>query len=144
MLNFETTTNISEELLKKLSEEKLTRVLMKSMFKMEELAVHFAPVDTSELVQKITLFPQILAKVYILSSKAKQSEAMEYGTRPFYAPIEPLKKWAGRKLGDESIGYAIQKKIAKVGITAQPFMRPSLFQVKTFWLPKFAAEEADK
>ena len=43
-------------------------VLMKSMFKMEELAVQNAPVDRGELRQRITLFPQILAERYELYS----------------------------------------------------------------------------
>ena len=33
-----------------------------------------------------------------------------------YPPIAPLKKWAKIKLGDESIGYAVQRSIYKKGI----------------------------
>lgn len=124
--------------------EKSKRILMKSMFKMEELAVQNAPSNEGELVEKITLFPQILSDNYTLVSGAKHSEAMEYGTRPFYAPIKPLKKWAAKKLGDENIAYAVQKKIAKEGITAQPFMRPALFQVEAFWVKKFAEQERNR
>jgi len=60
----------------------LRRVLMKSMFKMEELAIQKAPVDQGELRQKITLFPQILANKYVLSANAAHSEFLEFGTRP--------------------------------------------------------------
>ena len=38
-----------------------------------------------------------------------------YGTRPHWAPIEPLKEWARVKLGDEGAAYAIQKSIARYG-----------------------------
>ena len=37
------------------------------------------------------------------------------GTRPHWAPIGPLKKWAAKKLGDERAGYAIQRSIAAHG-----------------------------
>jgi len=121
--------------------DKMKRVLMKSMFKMEELAIKNAPVDRGFLRQNITLFPNILSDEYVLTSKAPYSEALEYGTRPFYAPIEPLKGWASRKLGDENIAWAVRAKIAKEGITAQPFMRPSLTEVESFWVGKFFLEE---
>ena len=42
---------------KKLTNDKLRKVLMKSMFKMEELAINNAPHDQGELRQKITLYP---------------------------------------------------------------------------------------
>jgi len=126
---------------KLLIKDKTKRVLMKSMFKMEELAVQKAPVDRGNLKGKITVFPQILANQYVLVSKAPYSAAMEFGTRPFYAPIEPLKGWARRKLGDESAAYAVRAKIAKEGITAQPFMRPAFYEVVNYWFPSFAKKE---
>jgi hypothetical protein len=113
------------------------KVLMMSMFKMEELAIKNAPFDVGDLRQKITVFPEILANHYVLTSHAEYSAALEYGTRPFYAPIEPLKKWAARKIGDESVAYAVRAKIAKEGITAHPFMRPAYYEVLNFWYPKF-------
>lgn len=40
---------------------------------------------------------------------------IRYGTRPHWAPIAPLKRWAMWKLGDERAGYAVQRSIAKFG-----------------------------
>jgi len=37
------------------------------------------------------------------------------GTKPHWAPIGPLKRWAAAKLGDERLGYAVQRSIAKYG-----------------------------
>ena len=37
------------------------------------------------------------------------------GTRPHWAPIGPLKRWAAVKLGDENAAYAVQRSIAKRG-----------------------------
>lgn len=129
--------NIDKEKLK----DHYKRILMKSMFKMEELAVDYAPFDQGYLRENITVFPQILSSNYVLNSNASYSAAMEYGSRPFYAPIKPLKEWARRKIGDENIGYAVQAKIAKSGIRAQPYMRPSLSIVKTYWMPLYMKEE---
>lgn len=123
------------------TKKRYQRILMKSMFKMEEIAIFNAPIDRGSLRQEISLFPQILADKYILESRAPYSAAMEYGTRPFYAPIKPLAEWAKRKLGDPDLGYAVQAKIAKFGITAQPFMRPALYEVKSYWLPAYGNEE---
>ena len=144
MLKLSVKSTADENFYKEFSEESMKRILMKSMFKMEDLAVGNAAVDQGELRSNITLFPQILSGEYTLVSKAAHSEALEYGTRPFYAPVKPLKEWAARKLGDPNIGYAIQAKIAKEGITAQPFMRPALWQVKNYWLNYYAAVEAKR
>jgi hypothetical protein len=37
------------------------------------------------------------------------------GTRPHWAPIGPLKRWAAVKLGDEKAAYPVQRSIAKYG-----------------------------
>ena len=139
MLSLELDYDLSEA--KPFVKKKLQHVLLKSMFKMEELAIDNAAFDQGELREKISLFPEILANKYILTSKAKHSEAMEYGTKPYWMPIDPLKEWARRKLGDEKAAYAIQKSIAKKGIRAQPFMRPALFGVKYYWLPLYYKQE---
>ena len=55
---------------------------------------------------------------------APYAEFVERGTGPHYPPIEPLKKWARRVLGDEGAAYAVQQKIGKHGTKPQPFIRP--------------------
>lgn len=127
-----------------LTKQKTKTILMKCMFKMEELAVNNAPVHQGFLKQNINLFPQVLNDKYELKSNALYSEAVEYGTRPFYAPIQPLKDWARLKLGDESIGYAVQKKIAREGIKASPFMRPAYYDVLFFWKDYFIKQELNQ
>ena len=140
MIKFSIKIKMDKDAEKNLS-EKFKRVLMKSMFKMEELAVGYAPVDTNDLWQHITVFPEILANEYVLKSSMPYSEAMEYGSKPFYAPIEPLKDWARRKLGDEGAAYAVRASIAKKGIRAHPFMRPAFYEVVNFWVDQFKNEE---
>ena len=139
MIKFKVKVSGTEEG-KKQTIDKSKLVLMKCMFKMEELAIDYAPFDTGYLKANITVFPQILSGHYVLNSAAPYSACMEYGSRPFYAPIQPLKDWARRKIGDENIGYAVQAKIAKYGIKASPFMRPSCQQVQDYWLKIYLKE----
>ena len=40
---------------------------------------------------------------------------LEHGSRPHWAPISPLKRWARVKLGNERLAYAVQWAIARKG-----------------------------
>jgi hypothetical protein len=135
---------------KGMAKDKLRNVLMKSMFKMEELAIMKAPVDIGTLKANISLFPQILANKYFLVSKMPYSVDLEFGNSPRLVKFDVIKKWVKRKkirTTEEDINafaVYVQKKIAKEGVNMHPFMRPSLFQVKEIWLPQFAKEERAK
>ena len=139
MLTLKATYEVKEEQVL----ERLKLILKKSMFKMEELAVKNAPFDQGELRNKISVEPKGLSDRYVLTSKANHSEDMEYGSEPFYADIDDLIGWARRKGKDEGFAYAVQEKIAKVGVRAQPFLRPAFSQVKDYWLPLFMRETFD-
>jgi hypothetical protein len=58
---------------------------------------------------------------------------MEYGTDPYWAPIQPLIEWAERVAGDPGLGYYVQWKIAQEGIDAQPYLRPGA-EIQEEWL----------
>ena len=119
---------------------KAKKVLWLSMHKMEELAKLRVPVDTGLLRRSINLQPRAEgSKEYILADGVEYGEYIEYGTSPHYPPIAPLKKWSKRVLGDESLAYAVAKKIAIKGTSAQPFFRPALLEVKTIWVKKYWA-----
>ena len=114
------------------------RVLYRAMVKMESLAIEKVPVDTGLLKTSINLFPKSEGHTwYELSDGVDYGIHVEYGTRPHWAPIQPLKEWSKRVLGDESAGYAVQHKIAVKGVEAQPFFRPAFDEVKEIWLNTF-------
>lgn len=46
---------------------------------------------------------------------ARHAPFVRFGTRPHWAPIAPLKRWAAWKLGDARLGYAVQAAIARRG-----------------------------
>ncbi len=107
------------------------KVLWLAMNKMQNLAKEKAPSDTGELRRRINLQPRSEgAKEYNLNDGVDYGVHVEFGTSPHYPPIEPLKKWSRRVLGDESAAYAVQKAISKRGTPAQPFFRPALLEVK--------------
>lgn len=82
-----------------------------------------APVDRGTLLQS-GYTPTWDGETLHWGYRANHAMPMEYGTDPYWAPIQPLLEWADRVLGERSAGYAIQKKIAKHGIDAQPYARP--------------------
>jgi len=55
---------------------------------------------------------QMEARVY---PTAKHRMFVRMGTRPHWAPIGPLKRWAAAKLGDENLAYPVQWSIARYG-----------------------------
>jgi len=77
--------------------------------------------------------PELRGDDVVYGYEAPYAEPMEFGTAPFTPPLRPLKEWAGRVLGDESLGYPVQQKIAQEGIDAQPFLRPSAEEANA-WL----------
>lgn len=62
---------------------------------------------------------------------APQSEWVEYGTPPHMPPVDPLIKWAKRKLrkkGKDAVrmAWAIAYKIKREGMLPHPFIRPAV------------------
>jgi hypothetical protein len=55
---------------------------------------------------------------------------VEEDTRPHWAPIRPLKRWARRKLGNERLAYAIQWQIARRGTKGKHMFRDAHLQTR--------------
>jgi hypothetical protein len=58
---------------------------------------------------------KVEVEVYAGGPAARYALFVHEGTLPHWAPIEPLKRWAKKVLGDENAAYAVQKKIAEHG-----------------------------
>ncbi len=50
---------------------------------------------------------------------------VEFGSRPHMPPIDAIKLWCLRVLGDESAAWPIAMKIKEEGTPAQPFLFPA-------------------
>lgn len=70
----------------------------------------------------------------VFGYRAGHAAPMEYGTDPFYPPVQPLLEWSKRVTGDTGLGWYVAKhKIPEEGIDAQPYMSPAADAVKE-WL----------
>ena len=134
--------NIQSEVKKEQTIEHLKMVLFRSMIKMHELAIINCPVDTSRLRNSIILKPTTPGyKKYVLADGVTYGIDVEFGTSPHYLSPENLKGWSRRVLKNEGAAFAVAAAIAKRGTEAQPFMRPSLDQVKNIWIKRYMEQE---
>jgi hypothetical protein len=60
---------------------------------------------------------------------------VEFGTRPHFPPLEPIREWCRRHSIPEEAAYAIALKISRTGQPARPFLFPAYEQER----PKFEA-----
>jgi len=58
-------------------------------------------------------------------SMAEQGKWIEFGTPPHMPPVDALKGWARRKLGDEDLAWALAYAIKRRGTRPYPFIRPT-------------------
>ena len=56
-------------------------------------------------------------------SMAEHGKYIEFGTPPHMPPVEELKEWARRKLGDEKLAWAVAYAIKRRGTRPYPFIR---------------------
>ena len=125
--------NISKKIEKAEILEKIKLTLFDCMVKMHELAVINCPVDTGALVNSIKLFPSVPgATTYELADGVTYGVDLEYGTDPHVIKVKNKKVLANKKKG-----LIFGKIVNHPGTTAQPFMRPALFQVKEIWVKRF-------
>ncbi len=70
---------------------------------------------------------QQVGLVGVVGTKVHYAAAVEYGRRPGKRPpTRELKRWAKRKLGDESLAYVVARKIGREGTRPQPYLEPAL------------------
>jgi hypothetical protein len=81
--------------------------------------------DTGDLHDSIQVqvSPKGLA-VHVIST-AKHAPFIEFGTRPHFPPLEPIREWCRSRGIDESAAFPIAKKIAEHGTPERPFLYPA-------------------
>jgi hypothetical protein len=84
-------------------------------------AVENAPEDRGKLRQT-SFAPERRGKTVVWGFTQPYAEAMEFGTDPFYPPLQPLLEWSRRVTGDEGLGYYVaREKIPNEGIDGNAF-----------------------
>jgi len=96
-----------------------------------------APVSSGQLRQSFRIMGKSGDSSYIIGSPLKYASVVNFGRQPHpgnkgkWPPIEPLKKWVRRKLGeDESMAYAVRNKIGKEGTEGDPFAERAIRNVE--------------
>lgn len=93
-----------------------------------------APVDRGILRTSITSSvqfgpggdPLVVGRVGTNRTSEQYAASVEYGARPHWVPIKPLKGWARRVLGDEKAAYAVRWAIARRGTRPTYFFRDAV------------------
>lgn len=52
----------------------------------------------------------------------EHAEYVQFGTRPHRAPFDPIKRWARKKLGDESAWWPVWLSIERTGTDPQDYL----------------------
>lgn len=82
--------------------------------------------DTGALQSSINFDITQEGDVWTISlNMAEQGKYLEYGTPPHMPPVDALKGWAKRKLGDEKLAWAVAYSIKRRGTRPFPFIRPT-------------------
>lgn len=64
----------------------------------------------------------------IVEANANYASYVEFPTKPHFPPVDALKDWAQKFLGDERLAFVVARAISRRGTYAQPFMGPALLQ----------------
>lgn len=94
----------------------------------------YPPQDTGDLTRSIKTTKKENGATVM--ADAPHAPFMEYGTRPHFPPLAPIKQWVWRKFDvateeeAEEIALAICRKIAHHGIAPRWFMKRALEQFK--------------
>ena len=92
-------------------------------------AAENAPVDTGQLRSSLEgAVEQIGETVFriVVGSNLDQAGPMEFGTEAgHFPPVDELRDWARRVLGDESAAYPVARSIAETGLEARRYLRDS-------------------
>ena len=90
--------------------------------------INTCPVDTGGLKLSIDVVDNVTSgKPKLIITMNRYGEYVEFGRPPGkMPPVDELKKWCKRKLGDESLAFAVAQHIKKNGTRPHPFIRPMI------------------
>lgn len=128
--------NLSDDIFSNVKRE-IDIELEKGARRIEKDAAKGAPVNLGDLrnsieSRKVSGFGSKI--IWEVRVNAPQGLWIEFGTKPHWAPIEPLLDWVlDKKLAKDEgeawlIADAVQAKIAKYGTSPQPFFRPAFYK----------------
>jgi len=89
--------------------------------------------DTGSLLRSIRVEEN--ADGFVVVIDMPYADVIEFGAPPHSVPIEPLIRWAKRKLkksdkGAENFAWAVKNTIARFGQNPHPYVRPAVEVIK--------------
>jgi hypothetical protein len=102
--------------------------MVETMEKAAEIARELCPVAFGELRDSI-----VVEKLYVRQGQVfgrwgayiYYALYVEKGTGPHMPPVDALRPWAGKVLGDPELAWPVAINISKYGTQAQPFLEPA-------------------
>ncbi len=64
----------------------------------------------------------------VVEANAEYASFVEWGTRPHFPPVDALKDWAAKFLGDPRLAFLIARAISRRGTVPRNFMGQALLQ----------------
>jgi len=81
--------------------------------------------DTGALYDSIGVSISPKGLSVAVGSTSKYAPFVEFGTRPHFPPLDPIRKWCASRGLPESAAFPIAKKISERGTPARPFLYPA-------------------
>lgn len=81
--------------------------------------------DTGRLKSSGTTDSLNAGLTQVVRFKSNYAAHVEFGTRPHFPPLKPIKRWAKRKLGNGGAAFPVARKIAREGTKPKPFLFPA-------------------
>lgn len=75
----------------------------------------------------------------VVEANADYASYVEWGTRPHFPPVEALKDWAAKFLGDEKLAFLVARAISRRGTRPYNFMGQALLQNTPVFFSAMAA-----
>lgn len=102
----------------------IEKALEKAAIVIQNEAIELCPADIGTLRQSITR--KVSSNKATVGTNERYAPYVEFGTSPHFPPLNAIREWAGRVLGNEDAAFAIAKKIARHGTKPQSFLRKAV------------------
>jgi hypothetical protein len=118
----------------KIKERTFERIVAACQFTQAKVvndARSMAPVHLTTLRQSILPGDIIVTRDNVMAkvvANIHYAAAVEFGSRPHFPPVDALKDWAAKKLGDEGLAFVVARSISQKGTRPQPFLGPALLK----------------
>jgi len=88
--------------------------------------------DTGTLYDSVDIASDRGGLIVVVGTAAKQGVFVEFGTRPHFPPLDPIRAWCVRKGLGAAAAYPVARKIAERGTPERPWLYPALLAQRSW------------